>query len=368
METIDSPSSKQSPWRRAIASTVLPIFVATSVMGYWSWQRGKNAVTHLADELSQQINGRIEAHIRNYLATSELFLEINALSARRKQLNLTEFESLQSYFWEQTQLRETVTTLYYGSETGDFLQIEQGEPATVSLRTQETAPLWEIYRLGPDGKRQERLQTQEYDHRVRPWYRNAKESGELIWSPIYIFTQPPILGISPAIPIYESEGKLQGVMAIDLTLSRLGEFLQSLEMGTSGEAFIIERSGKIVASSIGESPLKETAKGWERLSASASREPMIQAAIDHLQKDEDLATVESDRHTIVDKEGHRYFVRIQAFRNEGGIDWLLGVIIPEADFSAKIATNTRMTLLVCFLAFILAVFSSFVASRFLQFK
>lgn len=112
-------------------------------------------------------------------------------------------------------------------------------------------------------------------------------------------------------------------MAIDLTLSRLGEFLRSLEVGRSGEAFIIERSGEIVASSIGESPLQETPEGWERLSASASREPMIQAAVNHLQKDKNLAALESDRHIIVDREGHRYFVRIQAFYHEGGIDWLV---------------------------------------------
>ncbi|MBP0018558.1 MAG: hypothetical protein J7647_13535 [Cyanobacteria bacterium SBLK] len=44
----------------------------------------------------------------------------------------------------------------------------------------------------------------------------------------------------------------------------------------------------------------------------------------------------------------------------------MGVILPEADFSPKIAANTRMTLLVCFLASILAVLSSLVASHFLK--
>ncbi|MEM9540634.1 MAG: cache domain-containing protein [Cyanobacteria bacterium P01_E01_bin.42] len=362
----NSSAPNKSLLQQAIASTFLPIVVAVSVMGYWSWQRERNAVTEFADELSQQINGRIEAHIKSYLVTSELFLKINALAARQNQLNVTDFESLQDHFWEQTQVRENVSTLYYGNETGDFVQVERGDPTTVTLRNPETTPLIEIYRLDDRGERQERLQTQEYDHRVRPWYRMAKEAGELIWSPIYVFTQPPILGISPAIPISDSEGNLQGVMAIDLTLSQLGEFLRDLEIGTSGEAFIIERSGDIVASSIGESPLKETPEGLERLSASASREPMIQAAVDRLQENEDWATLERDRHTIVDKEGDRYFVKIQAFQHEDKIDWLLGVIIPEADFQGKIAANTRMTLLVCFSAFILAALSSFVASRFLK--
>ena len=364
---MDSPQQKQSLLRLKIAiPTLLPILVAVGIIGFWSWQKGRNAIADLADGLSQQINAQIEARVQNYLATSELFLKINAISVRQEQLTLDEFEHLQHYFWEQTKLNETVTTLYYGSETGDFLQVEQGDPPTVTIRDRETAPLWEIYRLDDRGNRQEQLQTQEYDPRVRPWYRDAKTSGELIWPPIYIFAQPPILGISPAIPIYGTTGELQGVMAIDLTLSQLGEFLQGLDIGTSGEAFIIERSGEIVASSIGESPLQETPAGWERLSASASREPMIQAAVNYWQNRDNLATLESDRGTIIDAKGNRYFVRIQDFHNDRGIDWLLGVIIPEADFQGKIAANTRATLLICLTAFICATASSLVMSHFLK--
>lgn len=364
---MDSPQQKQSPLRLKMAiPRLLSIGIAVGIMGYWSWQTRSNAIADLADGLSQQINARIEAKIQNYLATAELFLKINAISVREAQLTLDEFEDLQRYFWEQTQLNETVTTLYYGSETGDFLQVERGDPSTVTLRDRDTAPLWEIYRLDDKGNRQERLQTQEYDPRVRPWYRDAKTSGELTWPPIYIFAQPPILGISPAIPIYGTTGELQGVMAIDLTLSQLGEFLQGLDIGTSGEAFIMERSGEIVASSIGESPLQETPEGWERLSASASREPMIQAAVNYWQERDNLATLESDRGTIVDARGNRYSIRIQAFNNDRGVDWLLGVIIPEADFQEKIAANARATLLVCLAVFILATVSSLAASHFLN--
>ncbi|MEA5471316.1 1,4-alpha-glucan branching protein domain-containing protein, partial [Spirulina sp. 06S082] len=56
-----------------------------------------------------------------------------------------------------------------------------------------------------------------------------KASKTLIWSPIYVFAQPSVLGITSAIPIYRTTGELQGVMAIDQSTYEtihLAEYLQ----------------------------------------------------------------------------------------------------------------------------------------------
>ena len=358
---------RQFPLRLVIViPTLLQIFAAVGVTGFLSWRNGQQAVTNLATQLSQQTSDRMETHIRNYLETAELFLKVNELSARQGRLNLTDFNELQRYFWEQTQLSDAGATLYYGSETGDFLQIEQGDPATVSVRTAETAPFWHIYRLNEQGERQERIQRKEYDPRSRPWYNAARTSRTLTWSPIYVFAEPPVLGITPAIPIYATIGELQGVMAIDLTLGQISKFLQGLEVGTSGEAFIIERSGEIVASSTAEYPFIETPAGRQRLPAIASEEPMIQATAQYWQNPGNrLATLENDCTTIIGSDGSRYFVRMQAFRNERGIDWVLGVVIPEEDFKAEIAANTRATIIICAIALVLATGLGIVTSRFI---
>ncbi|MEM9543423.1 MAG: adenylate/guanylate cyclase domain-containing protein [Cyanobacteria bacterium P01_E01_bin.42] len=343
---------------------MLQIFAAVGLTGFLSWRNGQQAVTNLATQLSQQTSDRMATHVRNYLETSELLLKINELDFKQGRLNLEDFSELQRHWWEQTQLSDAGATLYYGSETGDFLQIEQGEPPTLSIRTPDTAPFWHIYRLNDRGERQERLQEREYDPRIRPWYRAAKSAKTLIWSEIYPFAEPPVLGITSAIPIYDREDELQGVVAIDLTLGQISDFLQGLEVGISGVTFVIERSGEIVASSISEYLFVETPEGRERLPATASEEPMIQAAVRHWQQqDNALATLESDSATIADSRGNRYFVKLEAFHNDRGIDWVLGVVIPEADFKAEIAANTRATIAICAIALILAAGLGIVTSR-----
>ncbi|MDB9312406.1 adenylate/guanylate cyclase domain-containing protein [Spirulina sp. CS-785/01] len=347
-----------------IAPMILQISTAVGVVGWLSWRSGQRTVIDLATRLSTQVSQQIDKQVRNYLNTSELVLKVNQTAVETGNLKLNNFQQLERYFWEQTQLTEFVSTLFYGSAEGEFLQVEQSEPPTVSIRTQETAPNWEVYQLNDQGERIKRVQVKEYDPRTRPWYENAVKSGGLTWSLIYVFIDPPVLGITPAIPIYQSSGELQGVMAIDLPLSQIGEFLSSLEISQSGEAFIIDRQGDLVASSTSELPFAETVQGRTRLPATQSNIPSIRLSIQALQdRWGDLEEVGNYQTIIEDEQGNRYFLQITSLRNDQGIDWLLGIVIPEADFQAEIAANRRTTMVICAIALFVATTLGFITSR-----
>jgi sensor histidine kinase YesM len=90
--------------------------------------------------------------------------------------------------------------------------------------------------------------------------------------------------ISPVVPIYRETGELRGVLAIDLTLEQISDFLRSLKISESGQAFIIEQSGEIIASSAPELPFVSTQQGRKRLNATSSSNPLIKSAAQHLQQ------------------------------------------------------------------------------------
>ncbi len=50
-------------------------------------------------------------------------------------------------------------------------------------------------------------------------------------------------------PFYDEQEKLQGVLLTNINLSQIGDFLQSLKVGKTGQVFIIEHSGMLVATS-----------------------------------------------------------------------------------------------------------------------
>ncbi len=357
--------SRRVPLRLAIVVPfALQILLAVGLTGWLSYRNGRQAVNTLAIRLSQEVSAHINKHVQNYLDTSQLFLEINAAAAETGQLAVDDFATLERYFWQQTQITPDMRTLYFGSVSGDFLQIEQGEPPTISTRTAATAPNWEIYELAAPGQRGDRLQTGFYDPRVRPWYQAAVRDGNLIWSRIYTFAEPPVLGITPAIPIRRPDGQLQGVMGIDLTLSQIGDFLSRLEIGTSGLAFIVEPNGQLVASSQDVPLLSARADKPERLTAGDSKDPLIQAVAAYTRdRSSDWQPVEQT--TVRTASGEQLFVQISSLAARPGLDWRLVVVVPERDFAAQLRANARATALLCSVALLAAVGSGIVTTRWL---
>ena len=174
-------------------------------------------------------------------------------------LSQDEFSGIQQRFWADVNLLPTVDYLYIGTETGDFLGVQTYPDGRTALkfRTAETAPNREIYELDGQGDRQEFLKSKAYDPRGRPWYSGAKELGKQTWSPIYSSADLGALQITPTTPLYSPEGQFLGVLGTNLILSEINKYLGQLEIGKSGKAFILERSGDLVATSTEELPFIE---------------------------------------------------------------------------------------------------------------
>ena len=62
------------------------------------------------------------------------------------------------------------------------------------------------------------------------------------------------VGLDAVLPMYDAGDELMGVVGVSLTLNDIGEFLQDLQVEEHGQAFIIERSGLLIASSAIQEP------------------------------------------------------------------------------------------------------------------
>jgi two-component system, sensor histidine kinase ChiS len=323
---------------------VIQIFAAVGLTGWLSFRNGQKAVNDLAAKLSQEATTRIEQHVQTLTDVPHLSLQMNAAAIRTGNLNIDDFQNVERYFWQQIHLTKWVPTLYYGDENGNFILLKKGNPDQVYIRDQSTAPLRKIYGLDSQGKRTDLIRSEKYDPRIRPWYEAAVQAGKPTWSKIYMFAAPRELGITPVLPIYQETGRLRGVLAVDFTLSQISEFLQNLKISQSGQAFIIERSGDIVASSGSELP-KE---GQERLKAINSSKPLIRSAAQYLLKRfGSFDKIDSNQQVIYEVDGKRQLMEVTPLRDGRGLDWLTVVVIPEADFMERINANTRTSILLC---------------------
>ena len=348
-----------------IVSLISQVCLVVGLTGYFSWKNGQKTVEALALRLSREVTLHTQQHVANYLNISTTFLKINRIFADSKRLNIDNPKDLQDTFWQQAQITPHINTLYFGSETGDFIEIEMNETPKVAIRNSSTSPYWELYLLGDQGEKTTFLGKKKYDPRQRPWYRAAIAKNNLVWSPIYLFADPPVLGITRAIPLKDQKTqKRKGVMAIDLTLSEISDFLATLKISDSGRVFIVEKSGKMVATSTNKSLVKKNAWGNERLHYSDSSDPLIKATAEFLQlKFNHFQQINSPQQVIFKFDNSRHFVQATSLDSYSDLDWLIVTVIPESDFIEYIRNHTYTTLLLSILALILAIFLGAIANQ-----
>jgi GAF domain-containing protein/HAMP domain-containing protein len=99
------------------------------------------------------------------------------------------------------------------------------------------------------------LLSSDYDVTSFPWYINASPeqnpSGNAVWSTPYLDVTLHGLIVTTSIPVLDDTGTFRGVAAMDITLNRITTLVTNIRVGTSGYAFLIDNSKRLIAFSEG---------------------------------------------------------------------------------------------------------------------
>ncbi|MEG4027256.1 MULTISPECIES: ATP-binding protein [unclassified Microcoleus] len=349
---------------------VLQIFLAVGLTGWLSLRNGKTAVNNVTSQLRTEVLARINQQLNTYLETPHLVNAISVDAIGRFGLwNPDNMSSMRSYFYWQLKQFPTVSYISFGGERKEYAGAGYKDDGSVvvEITDRSTNFINTIIRADKEGNPTQFKETHpEYDPRIRPWYKAAKVAGKPQWNKIYQYYIQPSLGISASQPVYDQNGIFRGVVSTDLFLSKIGDFLQTLKIGKSGKTFIIERSGLLVASSTAEKPFMSSQNRQEtqRLKAIESSVPLIQGTAQNLiERFGNFTEIDSNQQLDFMLDGQREFVQVSPFQDGRGLDWLIVVVVPEADFMEEINANTRSTILLCLLALVLATLLGILASR-----
>ncbi|MEG4086274.1 ATP-binding protein [Microcoleus sp. POL10_C6] len=349
---------------------VLQIFAAVGLTGWLSLRNGKTAVNNVTSQLRTEVLARINQQLNTYLETPHLVNAISVDAIGRFGLwNPDNMSSMRSYFYWQLKQFPTVSYISFGGERKEYAGAGYKDDGSVvvEITDRSTNFINTIIRADKEGNPTQFKETHpEYDPRIRPWYKAAKVAGKPQWNKIYQYYIQPSLGISASQPVYDQNGIFRGVVSTDLFLSKIGDFLQTLKIGKSGKTFIIERSGLLVASSTAEKPFisSQNRQETQRLKAIESSVPLIQGTAQHLiERFGNFTEIDSNQQLDFMLDGQREFVQVSPFQDGRGLDWLIVVVVPEADFMEEINANTRSTILLCLLGLVLATLLGILASR-----
>jgi signal transduction histidine kinase len=360
---------------------VLQIFVAVGLTGYISLRNGQRAVNKVAFQLRQEIANRIGERLADHSNIPHLINQVNADAVRRGDLKTADSAS-EAYLWRQIQYLEDVTWLYFGAAAdGSFLGVTQtlDDELQVVINDPSTQFYGHYYSLDSSGNRRDLVQItpeppsysldnpdispgsnqsrpQVYDARTRPWFQTAVKVNSAVWSDIYASIGLPQLIVSAVLPVYDEAGNLLGVTGVDFSLDDISQFLESIEIGKTGQAFVMDSDGLLVATSTGEKPYQvKPDNTLTRIAAVDSQNPLTQQTAEFLAQTVNINTLPDHAQLDFKVDGKTQFVQVSKFADQRGIDWRIVVVVPEADFMEQIAANTRTTILLCLGALAVAI-------------
>ena len=342
-----------------IVPFVLQTFGAVGLVGYLSFKNGQRAVNDLAGKLIDRTSDVVHQHVEDYLSVPHRLNQINADAIRRGMLDVRDREGVGKYFWDQMQAYE-LTYIGIGLTTGEGLGAARYDGKTITIEdwTAEQHNNNTNYKTDAVGNRIQVNFQSSWNNFAEPWYTEPIAAGKPIWAKIITSSFPsgPYIAASASRPIYDSQNNLLGMIGADIHLLQLSRFLRNPSISQSGQVFLIERDGNLIATSGTEDPFTSVNEKVQRLQAVDSPNPIIQTIARHIQTSSGFQSIaqNQDAEFQLEIQGNQHFVNVAPWRDEYGLDWLLIVSVPENTFMGQINQNTRTTIALCFGAFAVA--------------
>jgi PAS domain S-box-containing protein len=342
------------------------IIVGTvGMVSYLSYQSGQQEIENLASQLLRQTSERISDRLNNYLQVSQQVVATNDLAVKQETLNIKDKEKLRQQLWQQMQLNPSLPSNIFLSEDGNgigYLRISSKEIQKLAeTATGKNIPIDSIFfhKIVPNQRRYYSIDSQgkpiqlflqfDDDFRTVSWYRQAKDIGKQAWTPISLARVLPLLQTVAFAPVYDVNG-LYGFFSTNYFLSDISLFLMQVKFTSTGQVFIIERSGELVATSLAteSSGLRRTDKNFSRILASESQDDLTREVSKQLrQKFGDFNNLKESKQLSLTIAGYRQFVQITPYQDKYGLDWLFVIAIPGADFISEIQKNVCRSILLC---------------------
>ncbi|MEH1798902.1 MAG: ATP-binding protein [Nostoc sp.] len=336
---------------------VIQIFGAVSLVGYLSFKNGQRAVNDLAEQLIDRTTEVVDEHLKSYLSIPQTLNQINADAIGRGILDVRDRQTLGKYFWDQMQAYD-LTYIGIGLTTGEGLGAARydGKTITIDDWTAKLPNNTSTYTIDNQGNRTQVNARWTWNNFSESWYTQPIAAGKPIWGKIVTANLPtgPYISASASRPIYDLQNRLLGMIATDIHLLKLSDFLRSLNISQSGRVFLLERDGTLIASSGTEKPFVVVNQEIRRLRAIDSSDPIIQNVAKYLQKFNGFRSITQDTDFQIEVQGKRHFVDAIPWRDKYGLDWLVVVSVPENAFMAQINANTHTTIALCFGALVVA--------------
>lgn len=300
---------------RVFLALALIIFVFIPGTGYIGYLQAYKVVE---DQMQQYTTGtadQIAGRIRSFLARHTYNVRLIKSLLENKLVKVQNEGQLLHYFSMFRRDHPEFVNIYYGDVHGSFSMVPPQIP--------------EVHKV--------------FDPRIRPWYKGAVAAGDLHWTKVYLFASTQKPGITVSVPIFTDEGEVKGVCGIDIDLSAFSRFLDGIEIGKEGFAYIFEKQqGHVIAH-----------PGLVQLPWDEEHINLLRYCRETLERNDTSSG-------LLNFGGKEYFT---AYVDYPGRDWTVGVTLPFSEYFATIQFIKKSTATLVIIAILLSSFLSYLLTR-----
>ena len=266
------------------------------------------------------------------------------------------------YFTKALENNPEYTNFYFGDEKGTFVMAKRMPDGTLSFRFlfhQGGAIQSSWFHKNPQWKDQfpesETLSEETgYDPRKRPWYQAARAGRKAVWTDVYVFASDGQPGITCSVPTLDKDGKLSGVLGIDMNVASLSQFMNQISV-LGAMSVVLNPKGDVVAEAGFPGrrgfAVKEAKDGKELVRpltlADLGPNPYAPVA--------DAAKADGARAVPLDFAGSSYLAIRSALPPEAPWRWDIVIVVPQDSFMGPARSTLLKTLLLSVLLILASV-------------
>ena len=345
-----------------ITPYVTLILMLTLVIGLISYWAGSRMVATLSERLSLEMVERIGQAVDRHMFGSSAVLEAAFPKGMTAPKDITPIiDQMRTRFWTATTLHTDPNDyVYYGNTLGQSYGLKRLEnnKAEVRIKLDPRKPREYFSFSGINGQ-QSYVKTEDavFDPRIRPWFTSGqqREQQNHTWTAVYVDFATSDLVVTRARKVLSDSGQLSGVVATDVSLIKLNQFIADLKVSENGLAFLVESSGELLASSNTINVRQLPSGMMQRITVSDAGEPRIKLAYDHIVP---LLKKESSKNTgslTLSTENETLDLAYKHIIDTAGLDWTAIIIVPRSDILAGVTKQVFMVGLLGVIAVLIAI-------------
>lgn len=317
----------------SIRAVMIIVFLVSMVIsmgsiGYLVFRSWFYSANQTTEDIAAEMNGYIYNQIYNYLHVPEQINEFNHKIIANEILDMSD-ENLRDKFFVGVlkSYEDEIYSFSYANINGDYYGARRTADGEIQIikNDSSTGGNSRYYAVNEDMTAGELiLEAGKFDPRTRDWYKAAAEQEVPTFSPVYKHFVENDLAVSFVCPVYDKEGKLQGVIGTHLLISGIESYIKNTVSKYNGYAVILEKgSDKLISNSMGVDNYTMLGDGTiERNDIDILENPDIKDAYKQYLKNRGLDLFYGGRN-------RNLFINVNEIQM-AGLSWVLISAIPEA--------------------------------------